>query len=234
MKKLLILTIFLTLFVTACPKKKTDVIGNSKFKHSSKTAKGAAILSHTPITLAQRTAIDDGLDDTFRIASNDPYNLHEKWNPFIAGWGFRQHPHYAVRLIERSPQCKTPAFLIEYRVNNPGENYDQTEFDKDPRAGHVALCAAGALGLTPDSTEPVEVVMRPDMAVVSDASILRKAAKYEAEHAMLMETDRAMFEATLYHVNVGHPILPDPITGALASEEMAAVRLTGFCVRAVD
>jgi hypothetical protein len=101
-----------------------------------------------------------------------------------------------------------------------GYDNDPNGWDKDPRPGHTMICVAGFMtrvGAKPDGFD----LGGDGMAIVDgDTQTMLNVVRYEGEHNLLLEVDKAKFAATQYHTgsNGGHPILPDPSTGQLMSK----------------
>lgn len=186
--KQIILTIILVIVAAAfsCDKDAGTYTGQWKVKAKAETPKGVKVESTSkaidPRILPE---IDKGLDRLFEIASNAPYNYKLK----------HTHKDYQVTLFPRSPKCDTPGMI----TTSYQPAFDQTEWDKDPRPGHTALCFAGALMTHAQGT-------MPGMIVVDNIGIMAEIVHWEGEHNVLLYHDPIKFNATKGNHN--HPLLP--------------------------
>lgn len=216
MKKYLLILMMFAGF--GCSKTDYSRYENLSSKVESRTAKGVTVFSYKEVSPQLKQRIDAGLDELFDIAENPPYSYAEKWNRITGTYGFSRHGNYTAWILERSPKCENAAFLMTYQ----GSQYDQTEFDKDNRVGHVALCAAGAMRRR--NITGAGIVITDDLSTAADVS------RYEGEHNLLLEVDPVKFTETQYHQNSSHPIIPRPnaLTGERSSFEHAVI--DGDCI----
>lgn len=206
-KLITILIIFTVCFLTAfkCGKNSDSGggmdrsdwwVGRYTTKGAKQTPKGATAYSYQSITHSNMTEIDRGLDRVFDV-SRRVYKYTNLLN----------HGDYRVILFKQSRLCdglSVPAFA----VNAP--DYDGTEYDRDPRPGYGAVCAAG---LSAEFEFPLIVVVQND-------SIIAEATRFEGEHEILYHNDRWRWQETLFHANgQGHPLLPDE-DGSLSGGEL--------------
>jgi hypothetical protein len=183
MKNVIILLFCSVLILAGCPKR-GEYVGVVSSKNKGVSPKGAQIFSPNSIS-SQGLPIDAGLDETFRIAASSPNNYS----------GIPTHSSYSVYLWPRDRRCEAAAIYRQFQSNN---QYDGTEYDKDPRPGKVALCFAGMLLGLPGYPSAI--------LVVDDAGAMKNATAYEAEHAVLYHSDRPRFHRTIGADHV-HPLL---------------------------
>ncbi len=149
------------------------------------TASGATIFSRHAINGALMPLADEGLDNLFSIAAKPPHN-------YTTGLS---HSNYKIYLFPRSPKCDNPAFLIE---TGGGSGYDNSDWDKDPRPGHTAICAAGMIVGTNDFS----------MLVVDDVGTMATVVHFEGEHLLAWHNNPEFYEASKIHSSTNyHPIL---------------------------
>jgi hypothetical protein len=152
------------------------------------TPRGVKVQACFDPTAETRNAIDRGIQKSYDIATASPYNYVE--------WPL--HNELAVGLFKRSRYCIAAAYLV-YPVMD-SQNLDGGEWDKDPRIGKVAFCAAGAFQLFENA---------PAVVLVDDPSMTETVAWFENEHAGLYKVDPVKFNQTALHfTGGGHPILP--------------------------
>ncbi|MBX3288403.1 MAG: hypothetical protein KF855_03565 [Acidobacteria bacterium] len=204
-KILAIAFIAVTLTAFSCDKdRQGEYTGQWKVQSRASTPKGVKVESTSkkidPRVLPE---IDKGLDRLFEIASKPPYNYKLK----------RTHKDYQVTLFPRSPKCSTPGMITTAYQ----KAFDQTQWDKDPRPGHTALCFAGALMVQPG--------MLPGMIVVDNIGIMAEIVHWEGEHNVLLYHDPIKFNATKGNHN--HPLLPDG-SGNFAPEVTRTAVWTGY------
>lgn len=151
------------------------------------TPKGVEVISAYPIDTDLLIKIDADLDRLFDIARRKGYS------------NFSTHQDYRIEIVETDPRCADGISFSIIKAVSPGTNYDGTDYDKDPRPGFIAICAAGEF-------DPKTLTIRVTLPGIATSDIVR----YEGEHRLLFEADRQLYEVTKYHgEGPGHPILGD-------------------------
>lgn len=222
MKKYMLFLLVLIAFFSACSSDAVDFSNYQSLNEltiASRTAKGVSVRSYKQQPKEVLDAVDRGLDEVFHIASNEPYNFHLLHNRYTGEIGFTRHNNYRVWLLQPSNRCENPAFIREYK----GTAYDQSEYDKDPRVGYVALCAAGGMRHLNNGSTSGGNVFSPGIVIVDSLSVAEAASRFEGEHALLDEVHPILFAQTVYHQTGGHPIIPDPNTGQIRKESLRTV-----------
>jgi len=165
-----------------------------KWENETRSPKGVRVVGKRKADKDTLILIDRALDYAFEVAEFNGYT------------GFTRHDTYIVSLQKKSDQCRVPSFLLKMI----GGDYDQSEFDKDPKQGSTLLCVAGKFELWGQQSSD-RLSYRPILVVVDDPSILFDAVYNEAEHAILFQVDPNKFNRTAVHADgQGHPILEQP------------------------
>lgn len=199
----LIFAFALAVSAFSCDKDKGVYDGQWKIKDRTVSPKGVAVhSSYAKVNPAILPEIDKGLDKVFEIASNPPYNYQLR----------HTHKDYLVTVFPRSPKCMSPGMITT--AYQPA--WDQTEYDKDDRPGHTALCFAGAMMLQNQAT-------KPGMIVVDSVAIMAQIVRFEGEHNVLAFHDIQKFIQT--KDNHSHPLLPDANGNFAGEAERDAVHV---------
>ena len=140
-----------------------------------------------------------GIERTFAIADKEYPGGSRKGLDF-----------YGVAFYDPHPACQSsPGFLIRQMATVsfngdgiPTKTYDGGEYDKDPRNGWYAICAAGKFQQhtnlqTGETYYLLSLVNAGDVATW---------ASYEAEHAVLWDLDKGRFASTSGAGKESHPI----------------------------
>ena len=202
MKLRILATLILAFFFLAAFKCGGDEVfdGGYSTKNKAMSPKGATVYSATKIDPRIPPLVDEGAD---RLASATKA-VYQQSIP---------HPNFVAALQPRSSRCQNPGFLID----GTGSPWDQTEWDKDPRPGHVLLCVAGMLPPIQVwlATTPVTTAL---MFVVDDVGIMPTIISYEGEHWALLffDTDKYLATAGVH----AHPLIV-PKTEGLSADYQA-------------
>lgn len=190
-KSTLILIALVTLFASTaftCKKDGYDKsdwwTGHYTTKNPKRTAKGVTVYSYESVTQNNLDKVDEGLSRVFNIASR-VYGYQNGLN----------FADYRIVLFKRSALCNGSVAGFAVRA----DNYDGSEYDKDPRPGYGVVCAAG---LSAEFNRPLAVI-------VQDDAVIAEATRYEGEHLLAYYNDREFWAATLTHTTGGHPLLVD-------------------------
>ena len=197
-----ILILVLTLTAFKCGKDSSTYTPSVTNYPKGLTPQGVEVYSFESVSDASRQLIDNGLDKTFRNAEAE-YPSKE----------FPRHADYRAGLFKPDPRCIEKAFIVAYYKFDPNDPYDQSEYDKDPALGRIAICVAGKFGYHTN----LQGVRKNLVSLVDDPEMLVIGAQFEAEHAVLLVLDPARYAATMYHQNGGHPILREAEMAKLAN-----------------
>lgn len=181
--------------------------GQYSTKNPKRTPNGTTVYSFETVTPQNLQNIDEGLARVFDISSR-VYGYQNGLN----------FSDYKIVLFKRSALCTGTAVGFAVRA----DNYDGSEYDKDPRPGYGVVCAAG---LSAEFEQPLAVV-------VQDDSMIALATRFEGEHLILYKNDRQKWGETVTHSTGGHPLLPDT-DGSLTDDSLRGRngRFQSFIVR---
>lgn len=169
--------------------------GSFSTKNPKRTPNGATVYSYETVTAENLKNIDEGLNRVFDISSR-VYGYQNGLN----------FSDYKIILFKRSALCTGTAIGFAVRA----DNYDGSEYDKDPRPGYGVVCAAG---LSAEFDQPLAVI-------VQDDSMIALATRFEGEHLILYKNDIQKWGETLTHTTGGHPLLPDTDGSFAADDEL--------------
>lgn len=149
---------------------------------SYRTPKGVKVFSQGEISDAHLSEIDAALTRLFEIARRRGYQNRLNFGDYTI---FIPNPQLYRNGV--------PCFKIRL------DEYDGTEFDQNPMSGIGEVFAPEYV--LPDFSGFV-------VAYTDDMELLRTCVHNGAEHIILFENDRALYDQTAVHSNDnGHPIL---------------------------
>ena len=186
MKKYLLaglLLLSLVCLFSACKDDKTGA--PAKANTVQFTASGARVESSAEISVESLQTIDEALREVFSDAAALNYS------------NVLTHGEYKI-YVHR--ECTDRNGVMNWLGEAP--NYDQTEFDHDPRVGHTKVYRAEEVIRVNGAIVPRFIICldtQPNMA---------NTTRYGAEHVILFFNDRDLYYQTETHLTGGHPIIP--------------------------